>query len=106
MQIAEAWAHAHPHFRASREDRTYLTLKMGASLLLAIRRAGQLLEQIDGRQGQNLPTAKTDATDSFSQRDAAREAGMSERQQVTAVPREIWRIPTTVFRGDQLNSQT
>lgn len=51
----------------------------------AIRRCGELLNQIDGRGGQNLPNPKSTAADTFSQRQAAEAVGMSKRQQVTAV---------------------
>jgi hypothetical protein len=47
----------------------------------AVRRCGELLKEYDGRGAHR----KTDGADSSSQRSAAREAGMSERQQVTAV---------------------
>ena len=50
----------------------------------AIRRCGELLKQFDGRGGDRT---KSDATDTFAptQRDIAEQAGMSKRQQVTAV---------------------
>jgi len=51
----------------------------------AIRRAGELLKQIEPAHGANQNI--TDATDSkvLTRTDAARQAGMSERQQVTAI---------------------
>lgn len=48
----------------------------------AIRRSGELLDQFDARGGDR---SKSVGTDSFGQREAAKQAGMSERQQVTAV---------------------
>jgi hypothetical protein len=61
-----------------------------------MRRAGELLKQIeDGRQGQNLPTAKPDGAVTFSRSAAAAAAGFSERQQVTAT--RIATIPEDAF---------
>lgn len=51
----------------------------------AIRRAGELLKQVDGRQGQNLPGSKSNGTDTFSRGQAAQQAGLSKRQTDTAV---------------------
>ena len=48
----------------------------------AIRRAGELLKQVDGRGGDR---SKSDAGDTYAQSDLAADAGMSKRQQVTAV---------------------
>lgn len=60
----------------------------------AIRRAGELLKQIDG-QGKRTDKL-TDGDDSkLTQREAARAAGMSERQQVTAV--RVASIPAEEF---------
>jgi len=61
----------------------------------AIRRCGELLKTFDARDGRNLP--KTDGADSFStsQKQAARDAGLSERQQVTAV--RVANIPAEQF---------
>lgn len=50
----------------------------------AVRRSGELLKQIDARQGQNLPNSKSEGSHTFSQADAAGEAGMSKHQQVQA----------------------
>lgn len=60
----------------------------------AMRRAGELLKQVDGRGGDRT---KNDAADSFAltQKQMARDAGMSERQQVTAV--RIANIPEPDF---------
>ncbi len=63
----------------------------------AVRRCGELLKQYDARQGQNLPNAKNDGTDSFSRRDIAAQAGMSERQQVTAV--RVANVPEDRFEN-------
>ena len=61
-----------------------------------MRRAGELLKQIeDGRQGQNLPTAKPDAAVPISRSAAAAEAGFSERQAKTA--QRIATIPEDAF---------
>jgi hypothetical protein len=53
----------------------------------AVRRCGELLKQLDGRQGQNLPGAKSGGAPTFSpsRREAAEQAGLSKDQQVTAV---------------------
>jgi hypothetical protein len=68
----------------------------------AVQRCGQLLKEFDARQGQNLPNAKTDGADIFrptpiSQREAAAAAGMSERQQVTAV--RVANVPAERFEA-------
>lgn len=53
----------------------------------AIRRCGELLKQVDGRGGDRTKTDGTDSSArmSISQRALAAQAGLSERQQVTAV---------------------
>lgn len=64
----------------------------------AVRRCGELLKQFDGRQGQNLPGAKSDVAVTFSaptQREAAEAAGLSKRQQVTAV--RVANVPAEHF---------
>ena len=48
----------------------------------AVRRAGELLKQFDARGGDQ---SKSVSADTFGQREAAEQAGMSKRQQVTAV---------------------
>lgn len=65
----------------------------------AMRRAGELLKQFDGRNGQNLPSTKMDASVLFSptQARAGRDAGFSERQIKTAV--RIANIPQKDFDG-------
>ena len=60
----------------------------------ASRRIDELLKQFDAR-GAHWSETKTDGADTFSQRDAAREAGLSERQQVSAV--RIANIPAERF---------
>ena len=64
----------------------------------AVRRCGELLKQFDAR-GDNNRKIETDATDSFylppSQAQVARSAGLSERQQVTAV--RVANIPREEF---------
>jgi len=65
----------------------------------AVRRSGELLKQFDGRGDHR----RTDGADSSSQRDAAHEAGMSERQQVTAV--RVAKIPEADF-NDAIESET
>ncbi len=59
----------------------------------AIRRCGELLQQFDGR-GEHR---RTDGGDSSSQRQAAAAAGMSERQQVTAV--RVANVPDEEFEA-------
>ncbi len=53
----------------------------------AMRRAGELLKQFDGRGGDQRAESKNDAAVNFAptQKDVADKAGMSERQRVTAV---------------------
>jgi len=61
----------------------------------ALRRAGELLKQIEPNAG-GRPSKTTDGTvSSFSRKAAAEKAGMSERQQVTAV--RIANIPKADF---------
>jgi hypothetical protein len=63
----------------------------------AIRRMGEVLKQFDGRGGDRT---KTDADDSFAQqtqREAARDAGISERQQITAV--RVANVPEQEFEA-------
>lgn len=59
----------------------------------AIRRCGELLKQFDtrGRPAENSVAADTN----LSQRDAAEQAGMSKRQQVTAV--RVANVPAETF---------
>jgi hypothetical protein len=66
----------------------------------AIRRMGELLKQFDGRNGQNLPDAKSTATDTFSlsQKQIAQQAGLSKRQKDTAV--RVASIPQTDFDAE------
>jgi hypothetical protein len=63
----------------------------------AVRRAGELLKEYDGRQGQNLPSAKNEGALTFSptQREAAEQAGLSRHQQVTAV--RVANVPAEQF---------
>ncbi len=56
-----------------------------------MRRAGELLKQVNGK-GNNQPTDGGDSK--FVQSELARQAGMSERQQVTAVQRVFGRVPS------------
>ena len=58
----------------------------------ASRRIGELLKQFDARGGDR---SKSAATDTFAQRDAAEDAGLSKRQQVSAV--RIANIPAERF---------
>lgn len=65
----------------------------------AVRRCGELLKQADGR-GAHWSENRNDATDSssrlsISQRALANQAGMSERQQVTAV--RVANVPEEMF---------
>lgn len=50
----------------------------------ATRRAGELLKQVDGRQGQNLPGRKEVVGDPITRMEVAAEVGMSNRQMKTA----------------------
>lgn len=64
----------------------------------AIRRAGELLQQIEPATGKNNQHAqvKTDGAVTFQSRGAAaREAGMSERQQITAI--RVANVPKAEF---------
>lgn len=63
----------------------------------AIRRCGELLKQVDGRGGDRTKTDGTDSSArmSISQRALAAQAGLSERQQVTAV--RVANIPQETF---------
>lgn len=62
----------------------------------AIRRAGELLKQIEPQQGKRTDVEPTDATDSrLTRTEAARQAGMSERQQVTAI--RVANVPAEDF---------
>lgn len=58
----------------------------------AIRRAGELLKQIPSATGAHR---KTDGADTLSRKAAAEEAGMSERQQVTAI--RVANVPADEF---------
>lgn len=62
----------------------------------AIRRCGELLKQFDGRGGDR---SKSDATDTFAltQSKAAADAGLSKRQQVTAV--RVANVPSEIFEA-------
>lgn len=60
----------------------------------AIRRAGELLQQVDGRGGDRTKSEGAH-TSAFTQADAAREAGLSKHQQVQAV--RIANIPREDF---------
>jgi hypothetical protein len=63
----------------------------------ATRRCGELLKQFDARNGQNLPNTKiVDSVDfSLTQRQAAEQSGLTERQELTAV--RIANIPEERF---------
>ncbi len=62
----------------------------------AIRRAGELMREFDGRDGRNLPSTKKGDTPPFrSKRDIAAEAGMSADQQKQATA--VARIPEDEF---------
>ena len=61
----------------------------------AIRRCGELLKQFDGR---GRPAENTDGAVSISQKQAARSAGLSERQQVTAV--RVANVPSDTFESE------
>jgi hypothetical protein len=63
----------------------------------AIRRAGELLRQLDARHGQNLPNAKTPQGGSFSRTEAARQAGMSKNRSAEATA--IAAIPEDEFEA-------
>lgn len=62
----------------------------------AVRRAGELLKQIEPQQGARTDIEPTDAADSkLTRTEVARQAGMSERQQVTAI--RVANIPEEDF---------
>ena len=58
-----------------------------------MQRCGQLLKEFDGRDGRNL--TKGGGTPTFSQRDAADEAGMSEHQQFQVI--RVANVPEDEF---------
>jgi len=60
----------------------------------AIRRCGELLKEFQSPGGRPLKTS-VGADTSFSQRDAARDAGISKRQEVTAV--RVANVPADAF---------
>lgn len=62
----------------------------------AIRRMGELLKQFDG-QGKRTDKLADGADSKFSQKEIAREAGISERQQVTAV--RVANVPREEFEA-------
>lgn len=61
----------------------------------AIRRAGELLKQIEPGHGQNQNISDGGDTKVLTRTDAARQAGMSERQQVTAI--RVANVPADEF---------
>ena len=61
----------------------------------AIRRCGELLKQIDRPQQGGRPKKNRDGSDPVSRTQAAREAGLSERQQKTAI--RVANIPEDEF---------
>ena len=62
----------------------------------AVKRCGQLLKQYDGRGGDRSKSASAD-TSAPTQRDAASDAGMSKRQQVTAI--RVANVPDDEFEA-------
>ncbi|MER8373686.1 hypothetical protein [Mesorhizobium sp. M1406] len=62
----------------------------------AVRRAGELLKEFDARPANAAKQSNGDGT-LISQRDAAEEAGMSKRQQVTAV--RVANVPKAEFEA-------
>lgn len=61
----------------------------------AMRRAGELLKQIEPSPGGRPAKTNDGADSSFTRKDVARDAGMSERQQVTAI--RVASIPEKQF---------
>jgi hypothetical protein len=61
----------------------------------AVRRAGELLKQIPPARGANQNITDADDSKVLTRTDAAREAGMSERQQVTAI--RVANVPAEEF---------
>lgn len=62
----------------------------------AIRRAGELLKQIEPQPGKRTDVAPTDGADSrLTRSEAAKQAGLSERQQVTAI--RVANVPAADF---------
>lgn len=61
----------------------------------AIRRAGELLKQIEPNKGGRPSETGAAADTSFSRKRTAEQAGMSKRQQVTAI--RVANVPATEF---------
>ena len=61
----------------------------------AIRRAGELLKQIEPSKGGRPSETSAAADTSFSRKEAAEQAGMSKRQQVTAI--RVANVPAEEF---------
>jgi len=78
--------------QAHDEDLEKLARKLRAQ---AMKRCGELIRELDG-QGKRTDLQLTDATDGkLTQKEAAQQAGMSERQQITAV--RIANVPNDLF---------
>lgn len=69
----------------------------------AVRRAGELLEQVEAGKGGRPPKTTDGADSSLSRRQVASEAGLSERQQYTA--QRVARVPQEDFEA-QVESDT
>ena len=63
----------------------------------AIRRAGELLQQIEARKGANQNIGTATDTKVLTRKDAAEQAGMSKRQAVTAV--RVANVPAKEFEA-------
>lgn len=77
-------AHALASYAKQANDETLMKYAKRIQLR-AYRRAGELLKQFDGRHGQNLPNSKSIGDNTFSQSQAAKEAGLSKHQKDTSV---------------------
>ena len=74
--------------------RAAMSGKFARSLFRATRRAGELLEQIEPNKG-GRPKTQVAADPSLSRKQVASDAGMSERQQKTAI--RVAKVPEREF---------
>jgi hypothetical protein len=69
----------------------------------AIRRCGELLKEIEKKQGANQNISADSVTKVETRKEAAEEAGLSKRQAVTAI--RVANVPNEIFT-EQIESQT
>lgn len=69
----------------------------------AIRRCGELLKEIEKKQGANQNISADSVTKVETRKEAAEEAGLSKRQAVTAI--RVANVPDEIFT-EQIESQT